>query len=393
MSSLSSRDPRLSDQALLAKLVAFPSVSCDSSRPIADFVCEYATGAGCRIWRQEYDDARKSNVLVWRGPWRDGGLLLSGHLDVVPADETGWETPPFELTQCGDELRGRGSADMKGFVAQALNLLAAQRDDALRYPLALLLSSDEEVGSLGAQQFVSAWTNDVPLPRNAIIGEPTCQRVVRMHKGHLKLRLTVAGRAAHSGYPYLGISAIERAIPLLELLRGLRIELAEMRADVSEYFAECPYPALNIGLIAGGSAVNIIPDRCRIDLGVRLLPGQRSDEFIAKLETRLAQLPADIRDATTLEVVNDSPPMLCDKNAAMNIQMARLLKQCDTVGVDYASDAGTLQRLGVRCVLFGAGDIRRAHRANEGLPIREWETARGFLEQAIRKFCVEGVDE
>lgn len=379
----------LSDLELLARLIAFPSVSREPSRPIADFVCQYAADSGCRVWRQEYDQGRKANLLVWRGPGRDGGLLLSGHLDVVPADELDWESDAFELTQRGDELRGRGVVDMKGFIAQALNALTAARDQDLRVPLALLLTSDEEIGSLGAQQFAAAWTGDVPLPRDAIVGEPTELRVARLSKGHLKLRLRIEGKAAHSGYPQLGVSAIERAIPVLEALRALRLELVEQRSVHSEHFADCPFPALNIGLISGGRAVNIVPDSCRIDLGVRLLPGQCSEQLIGAVQARLAQLGREIAAATALELVNDSPPLLCDESARANRVLMQLIGQAEAGGVHFASDAGTLQRLGIQCVLFGAGQMQRAHRANEGLPVEHWQEGRQRLQQVIQRFCVE----
>lgn len=377
------------DIALLAELVRFPSVSREPSRAIAAFAGERLESAGCRVWRQEYDDGRKLNLLARKGPERAGGLLLCAHLDVVPADEPGWSSDPFRLVERGGRLYGRGAADMKGFVALALNRLAAIRADQLHSPLALLLTSDEELGSLGAQAFVREWKGDFPLPRSVLVGEPTGLRVVRMHKGHLRVRVSVAGRPAHSGFPHLGQNAIERAGPVIAALSQLAAEMRRERTQTSEFFPECPYPVLNLGVIRGGQAVNVVPAVCELTLGIRLLPGQRSDEAVTRVRDALAELPQPVRAAVAVEVLNDSPPMLCDAGAPLNAGLAELLGQSETLGSLYASDAGTLSRLGLDCVLCGPGDMTDAHRPDESIAIDQLAAGDALLGRIIRRLCME----
>lgn len=377
----------LDDRELLARLIAFDSVSDRPIAPIADFIADYAERAGCRVWRQVYANGAKINLILRRGPERAGGLTLSGHLDVVPAAEPDWTGDPFVLREVGGRLIGRGVADMKGFVALALNALCECEDDALRHPLALLLTCDEEVGCLGAQHFAANWRGEFPLPPDVLVGEPTRLRPVRMHKGHLKLRITLTGKPAHSGYPHLGANAIERAAPVLGVLSALATEWRQVRTENSAYFPECPYPVLNIGLIRGGSAVNIVPERCVIDFGVRLLPGQTSAAALAEVRERLSRLPAETQAALALAVVNDSPPMYCPSDAALNVALCELRGDSATHGVSFASDAGPLSAAGMRCVLCGPGEIENAHRADESIGASELAEAQVLLTGLIRRLC------
>ncbi len=381
----------LSNRALLERLVAFPSVSRDSSIPIADFVADYAEQAGCDVYRQVYEDGRKANLLIRRGPARSGaGLLLSGHLDVVPADEPDWRSDPFVLTERDGCYYGRGSADMKGFVALALNLLVSSPDEGLTAPLALLLTSDEELGSLGAQAFRSAIDDEVgPLPGQALIGEPTGLRVVRMHKGHLKLEIVARGRPAHSGYPHLGVNAIERMTPVLQALSQLARSYADRRVDSSTFFPDAPAPTLNLGTIVGGSAINVVPEQCTLRIGIRLLPGQDSSAAIEEVRDTLARLDGFQDDKLVVSLLNDSPPMLCPADAPLCQALMAETGESQSAAVSFASDAGTLQMLGIQGVLWGPGSIKRAHQANEFIEVDQFETAAGMLPRLVARFCEE----
>ena len=376
----------LSDTELLARLVAFASVSAEPNNSIADFVQEYGERAGCRTWRQTYSDGRKVNLLLMRGPQSGGGLLLSGHTDVVPAREPGWDSDPFVLAERNGRYFGRGVADMKAWVSQALNLICEIPERDLTQPLMLLLTADEEIGSIGAQRF-AADPPRISLPKRALIGEPTGLQVVRMHKGHMRLRIRIAGKPAHSGYPQLGINAIERATDALAALRDLARRWREVRVASSDQFPACPFPVLNIAIVTGGSAVNIIPESCQVDFGVRLLPGQSAAWALDQIQSALAALEPDAAAAVTFEVGNDSPPMLCDPDAAINRELSELIGQKETLGISFASDAGTLQRIGMDCVLFGPGTIEDAHRANESIDIVEWKKGRELLAGIVQQTC------
>ena len=257
--------------SLLARLVAFDSTSHRSNLPIADFICNYLDRPGVRIERLPSADGEKVNLCITVGPevdpLRRDGLVFSGHMDVVPAGEPGWNSDPFSLVDGGDRWVARGACDMKGFDALAINIAASCAGRSLRQPLVLILTYDEEIGTVGAHDFARDWPEDRPLPRRAVIGEPTSLEVVRLHKGHCKMRFTVRGQAAHSGYPHLGASAIEPAARAVGALADLRATLVDEACPQAEHFPEVPFVALNVGTIRGGRAVNIIPEACTVELG------------------------------------------------------------------------------------------------------------------------------
>lgn len=378
----------LSDEALFARLISFDTVSRNPSAPLANFIAEYLTNAGCAVRTYPYENAQKVNLLAWRAdaPPALDGLTLCGHLDVVPADEDGWSSPPFELIERGGRFYGRGTCDMKGFVALAVNTLARSTRPGAR-PLCLLLTSDEEVGGVGAQVLAGELRNAPALPRATLIGEPTQRRVVRMHKGHLKLRVRVAGRRAHSGLPQLGDNAITRAARVIAALEDLASAWRNRRTEASAYFADCPYPVLNVARIGGGGALNVVPDACVLEFGVRLLPGERSAAALTELRAVLANLDEADRAKVALEVINDNPPLLTRADAPLVRLLEGLLGQTEILGVAFASDGGVLAELGCEPVLWGPGNMDDAHRANESLACEEFHAARRQLDEIVAAFC------
>lgn len=369
----------LSDVDLLRRLVAIDSTSALSNQPIADAIASYVEGKAAAIESLRDPHEPKANLLIRFGPEADDGrgLILSGHMDAVPALEKNWESDPFTLTERDDRYFGRGAADMKGFLAVALNAAIAAMEADLQAPLILLFTYDEEAGTLGAKEFARSWDRARTLPRHAIIGEPTSFRPVRAHKGHLKLRITLTGKSAHSGYPHLGDNAIEKARPVLDALSNLRRELEADRTRHADLFPDAPYVPLNIATIRGGTAVNIVPDRCEIEVGIRLLPGMTSEAMQARVREAVG---ADC------DVISDSPPMLLD--ASSDIYRAVLPHaQPGPESVSFASDAGWLQTMGIECLLWGPGAIEVAHKANEFTPKDEFHRAGGMLRELIARFC------
>lgn len=425
----------LSDVELLARLVAFDTTSRNSNLEMAGFLADYLDRPGVRVVEHRSPEGDKANLLVWVGPAdaagpaepsvdgpgggaRAPGLTLSGHMDVVPAGEPGWTSDPFTLTDRGDRLVARGSADMKGFVALAANLAREADPGALRAPLALALTYDEEVGTLGAKHLAESWRGGwagragvPPLPAATVIGEPTSLAVVGLHKGHLKARVTLHGRSAHSGYPHLGVSAVEAAGRVIEALAALRGALETERPAGSERFAEVPFVPLNVGTVAGGSAINVVPELATVEVGVRLLPGMESAPLIERLRTAVAGaagVPFDF------EVLSDSPPMRLAPTAPVARALCQIAEDelggadggagpagvtagrtapsagggpCDLHAVHYATDAGWLQHLGLDCAVFGPGSIEVAHRPDEFLPRAELAAARRVVGRMIERFC------
>ena len=424
----------LSDAALLARLVAFDSTSRNSNLPLADFLCGYLDRPGIRVRRNPSPGGDKVNLIFEVGPEPDPernpglpgsnpglpgsgsvslgvplgegpkssapaasaprpkgfrgkltryqrpGLVLSGHMDVVPAEEPEWESDPFTLADRGDRWVGRGACDMKGFLA-----LAASRR-RLAHPLALLFTYDEEVGTLGARRLVDSCPEARALPASVVIGEPTGLRVVRAHKGHMTMRITLHGRSAHSGYPHLGSNAIEPAAEVIAALTRLRRELAAEGAPHAELFPEVPFVPLNVGRVQGGAAINVVPDRCIVELGLRTLPGVDSRRLAERVEQ--AALAAAAPFVPEVEVLADSPPLLVPEEAPLLRRLCSLVGQRETATVSFATDAGWLQGLGMDCVLFGPGSIDAAHRPNEHVPKADLAAARAVLERAIEGCCL-----
>jgi acetylornithine deacetylase len=379
--------PRLADAALLERLVAFDTTSALSNLPFVEFVSNYLDAPGITVRRLPSADGTKANLVASAGPDFEGGggLTLCGHMDVVPAEEADWRSDPFHLIRAGDTWVGRGAADMKGFLALAINRLAATEPGRLRTPLALLFTYDEEVGTIGARRFAETADASVALPRDVVIGEPTSLRVVRLHKGMMRLQLTFHGRAAHSGFPHLGRNAIEPAARAIAALAELRVIMERERPAHGEHFPEVPYAALNVGVVQGGSAANVIPDRCSVQLGIRLLPAMKAEDMTERVrDTVTKALPAELFE---LILVSESPAMILDEDAALHRELSGLVGQSTTESVAFATDAGWLQRAGYRCTIFGPGDIKVAHRANEFVPIAEMERAGTVLDQLIRARC------
>jgi acetylornithine deacetylase len=375
------------DRDLLAKLVSFPSISGGNDAELVDFVCDYLDRPGLSVERVPSSDGTRCNLLISAGSLRDdrNGLALCGHLDVVPADEPGWTSDPFTLVDRDGKLFARGACDMKASVAIAMNILVNASTRSLKHPLVGVFTFDEELGSLGAQQLVMATRSRLPLPLDCIIGEPTSLKPVRMHKGHLKLRITITGKAAHSGAPHLGINAIEPAGEIITQLTALRHEHAQFRNEQSERFREVPFPVLCVARIRGGEAINVIPERCEIDVGVRLMPGMQSADAIAEVQDIVSAVRGSAH--VDLSIVNDNPPMLCERTPLVET-LSAVANCTEDVGVSFASDAGVLQRdLGMRCVLFGPGTIDIAHRPDEFVPIAEFEQCSAIVAKLAHRWC------
>ena len=396
----------LTDLELLARLVAFDTTSATRrpTRPLGDFVCGYLDHPGIRAERFDCGDGQE-NLWFETGPAATGdgtGLLLCGHVDVVPATEPEWTGDPFTLRIEGDRAIGRGACDMKAFDAIAINLLrSAAEAGGLASPLAVLLTCNEEIGTIGAGRFARQWGNR-PIPHRTIVGEPTSERAVQGHKGHLSLSIEVGGRGCHTGFPDRGVNAIERTIPVLEALRGLRASMVEERAASSELFEETPFPVLTVAAVDAGSAINVMPDRCVLRVGARLLPGQSAEAFLSRLAAAIetAGVAVQVRegfehpipagevplaaDACLITATNDTPSYAIDPSDPFLAEVRAISNDVDGRGVNFGTDAGRLMPLGCHSVIWGPGDIAVAHRPDEWISIEEMTRYRGRLGRLVR---------
>lgn len=381
----------MKDIELLARLVGFDTTSGLTTKPLFDMVCNLLDRPEIRIKRFDCGDGLE-NLWCEAGPecTAGEGVVLCGHVDTVPAEEPEWRTDPRTLVERDEKLYARGACDMKGFDAIAINLFAQLSTERPKNPIGLLLTHSEEIGTIGAGQFVSQWPSDRSFPRQVIVGEPTSLRPVRGHKGHLTIRLTVGGTPCHTGFPHEGTNAIEAATPLLESLRGLRETMVNERTEISALFPDVPFAVLTIARVHGGDAINVMPERCRIDLGVRLLPGQSADSFLPRCLAAVQAAGLVIGDAPApgvvqCEVLNNTPAFGTPEDDPFLGVVQEVMGCTAAIGVGYGTDAGRLDLLGCHSVIFGPGDIAQAHRANEWMPMDEFSRTPGLLRTIIER--------
>lgn len=368
---------------ILARLVAFPTVSRDSNLPLIDWAEAYLVewGAVCR--RTWSDDRRKANLLATFGPAEEGGVVLSGHTDVVPANEPGWSTDPFQLEELDGRLYGRGTADMKGFVAAALSLAPTLSRARLQRPIHLALSYDEEVGCLGAPRMIQDMLGAGLRPSVAIVGEPTMMEPAVAHKSVNVFRTRVRGVEGHSSQPHLGAGAILAAGRLIETIWRLGEE-ARAAADPSSPFVP-PWTTVQVGTIEGGTAANILPGSCAFTWEYRALPEEDPDRLLRAFEEEAREkvLPALREFASSAgietELVSRAPPLKNENGGAAETLVTELLSQLegepqeDRRVVSYGTEGGQFQGAGISTVICGPGSIDRAHRPDEFLEVDQLE--------------------
>jgi len=352
----------------LARLVAFATVS---SRPNIDLIGWYADrleALGARVRVLEAPESGKANLFATFGPDGDGGIVLSGHTDVVPAEETGWTSDPFVLRDAGDLLYARGACDMKGFLACAL-ASAPLYAGRLTRPLHVALTHDEEVGCLGAQDLVALLRREGLRPAAAIIGEPTSMKIIDAHKGCCEYTTTFHGLEGHGSAPERGVSATEYAGRFIVRLLELRHELTA-RAPADSPF-DPPHSTVQVGRMTGGVARNVIAGLASVDWELRPINAADKDHAIRAMrdfcnETLLPAMrdvhqSANIETLTVGDVAGLEP---VTDNEAREI-VAALTGDNGAATVSFGTEAGLFQSLGCAAVVCGPGSIDQAHKADE----------------------------
>jgi acetylornithine deacetylase len=365
----------------LARLVAYPTVSDSPVTGIAAYLAERAEALGMRVERLDSPMPGKCNLVCSAGPVGTDGLVLSGHMDVVPVEGQPWTGDPFRLRRVGDRLLGRGACDMKAFLAATMEGLARLDLRRLERELVLVFTHDEEVGCLGSRQLVEQLAGR-PLPSLALIGEPTSFSMLRMHPGHAAVRITCHGVAAHSSRPDLGRNAIALAAKVLGRLEGLAEAWSR---DVR--FAEllpCPFVVMNVATIRGGSAVNIVPDRCVIEVGFRPLPGMSVDALHDELRDAVTHIDPRHVETALLRV---TPALLTPTGTRLETLLRPHARTQELGAASFATDGGNLERLGVRTLVFGPGSIEVAHKADEYVPVDELHRAVDVVADVSWKAC------
>lgn len=383
--------------AVLADMVAFPTVSSEPVTALADYIADRCEAAGMRVERYESEPG-KCNVVCTAGPVTEPidskgrgsarpGVVLSGHMDVVPVVGQPWTSDPFTLTPRGDNLHGRGACDMKAFLAAIVHALPKLPLKHLKHELVFAFTHDEETGCNGSRLLVEQLLAEGrALPTSCLIGEPTSLGIFRMHPGHAVVRITCRGQAAHSSKPDLGRSAILLAGRVLGALERLAADWRTTSADpVLAALLERPFVVLNVGTIHGGNAINIVPDRCVIDVGFRPLPGMIVEDLVRELTERVTEVHS--RDVE-VELQRVTPAMLTPEGTALEGVLRGFSRAPQIGAAAFATDGGNLERLGLNTLVFGPGSIDVAHKADEFVPVAELYRAVDVVEAVVGSRCV-----
>jgi len=376
---------------IIRHLVSFDTTSAKSNLDLIDFVHDYLSHWGLASQLVHNEEGTKANLYCTIGPDIDGGIVLSGHTDVVPVTGQDWHTDPFVLEEQGGKLFGRGTTDMKSFLGCALAIVPDLVEQPLKRPIHLAFSYDEEVGCLGVHGLIDHISNNEAKPAAVLVGEPTSMKVVNSHKGLQAYRTTITGREAHSSAPQLGANAILAAGRLISALYDLSIKLRD-QTDPSKRF-DPPYATLNVGEIHGGQAVNIIPKHCSFDWEMRTLPGQDAATFLESFE-QFAQeeiLPGlqETADdaAIKTEAVARIVPLQADQGSPAESLALLLAQQNATLAVSYGTEAGLFQAAEIPTIVCGPGDIAQAHQPNEFIEIAQVKACDEFM-QRLAEYAV-----
>jgi acetylornithine deacetylase len=372
---------------ILARLVAFDTTSRGSNLALIDYVEGELAALGLFGRRVPNAEGTKTNLFASVGPMVEGGVVLSGHTDVVPVDGQPWTSDPFVLTRRGERLYGRGTCDMKGFLALALAAAPELAKAPLARPVHLAFSYDEEIGCLGAPAMIEAIARELPRPLAVIVGEPTNMEAVRGHKGICAFKVTVNGREAHSSLTHLGVSAVMAAVKLMGMLSDLA-EALERGADPQSPFT--PKGAtLTIGVVNGGTALNILARECVFWFDLRTPPGMDPfailAPFFAQAEAMDAALKARAPEAgVRIDRRSVTPPLAPEIDGEAE-RLARVLAGDNGPGrvVSYAAEAGQFQGAGFSTVICGPGSIDQAHQPDEYVEIAQMHRGAQFMGRLV----------
>lgn len=374
--------------AIVRKLIAFDTVSRNSNLELIAAAREILSAAGADL-RFTYDPKRtKANLFATFGPQTGGGLVLSGHTDVVPVDGQEWTSNPFAAEVRGDRLYGRGAADMKGFLGVLLALAPEIARLDLRRPIHFAFSFDEEVGCTGVRHLLSDLHDANIRPALAIIGEPTEMRVVSAHKAGAVIETAVRGREGHSSAPAQGASAVMMAGEFVALLAKRQEALAAVRDD----FFDPPYTTLQANVISGGTAVNVLARDARVIWEYRALPDRDPSEILSAVEQEanaaiLARYRAGAPEAAFRTEVLAAYPGLAHNADSPAVKLACAITGSNrTHAVSYGTEAGLFQRTGIPAVICGPGSIAQAHKADEFIALEQLDQCAAFLERLIARW-------
>ena len=379
------KDKTLEAVRILKNLVGFETISGSSTEEINKFIVEYLKQHDV-LSKLSYDvDGVRSNVFATIGPHVDGGVLFNGHTDVVPVTGQKWSTDPFQLTQIDDRLYGRGSVDMKGFLACMLASVPMFKKANLKKPIHLAFSFDEETGGFGMPVLLDSMALNDFQPSVVIVGEPTEMKIITGHKGSYEMRTEISGYEVHSSNPLLGVNAISIAMKLISKIEEIGLLRAANPIDGSPY--DPPFATFNVGIIEGGAASNATAGWCNFDWEYRPMPGEDGSKTILEIEKFAnEELLPEMKKVSTqadIKIITQAPVGgLDDRNAAEALSFITAITGLNSTGVvSFGTDAGYFSDKEYSTVVFGPGSISRAHKPDEYIKLSELEEGLDFFEK------------
>lgn len=379
----------MNSEEILARLVAFDTTSRTSNLQLIDFVRNLLEDHGIVSQLVHNDDRSRANLYATIGPDDIGGVMLSGHTDVVPTSGQDWHSDPYQLKNDGKLLVGRGSCDMKGFIACVLAGLPQMTARQLKMPLHLAFSYDEEIGCLGAKKLVDAMAGFEVRPRIGVIGEPTDMSMVLGHKGKLSYRVTVTGLSCHSAYIASGVNAVEYAAELIAFIRNMNTRVQKQLTD-SSYTV--PHSTFHVGTVNGGTALNIVPRQCEFEFEIRNLPQEDLDVLMHEIrhyanDVLLVDMKSRYPDSDIRFDETSFYPGLHTDPASTVIAYTRAINPIDNIGanVSFGTEAGLFDSIGINCLVCGPGSIDQAHKPDEFVSREQLQYCDQMIEKLVHR--------
>jgi acetylornithine deacetylase len=372
---------------ILDKLVAFPTVSRDSNRDLIEFVRSFLAERNIEAELICTADGQKANLFATVGPKNVPGVMLSGHTDVVPVDDQNWSADPFRMRVSAGRAYGRGTADMKSFLACALSLVGRMAGTKLSKPIHLAFSHDEEVGCVGVRFLIDELAKRLVKPRFAIIGEPTLMRLATGHKGKIAARATCCGVEGHSALAPKALNAIHLACDFVGFIRHSQQEIVEAGSRDEDY--DVPYTTLHVGRIEGGTALNIVPGKCTVDFEIRNIGRDDGTAILDRLTEGAMRIAMKRRDAFSqadirVDVVNQYPGLATPMDSEVVRFVSRIVDHPNPFNVAFGTEAGLFSsRLGVPAVVCGPGSMDQGHKPDEFVALNQIEACDRMMDRLL----------
>ncbi len=375
----------MNSEQILQRLVAFDTTSTQSNLQLIDFIRNLLDDNGIGSQLVSSDDQSRANLYATIGPDDVGGVMLSGHTDVVPTRGQNWSSDPYELKVTDELLYGRGTCDMKGFIASALAALPEFCSSKLTTPIHLAFSYDEEIGCVGARRLTEAMSGFEVKPKFGVVGEPTSMSMVLGHKGKLAYQVTVTGMSCHSAYITSGVNAVEYAAELVAFIRAMNQRVQD-KYDLDPSYS-VPFSTFHVGNIQGGTALNIVPVHCQFEFEIRNLPQQDLDELVHDIkhyafDVLLPDMRLRFEDSN---IKFDEISRYSGFNTATDAEVVgytRTINPIDVIGdnVSFGTEAGLFNDIGVSSVVCGPGSIEQAHKPDEFISRAQLQVCDRMLE-------------